>query len=630
MASRTIESEVQQAIECIKQGKNFILTGGAGSGKTYSLTSLIEEIGDLYPLKSIVCITYTNNAVAEIRNRITNDKLRVSTIHEFIWSMISKYQKEMKETIVEMINDKNQKKFSRPKDFEDNHIMSTDYFSDSKIVYDEYYGLKSDKDSKISHDHILILAERMFEKYPKICDILKDVANIIFVDEYQDTDPLVTKILLTHIKQSTKNNSIGFFGDSMQAIYDSGVGKIVDDELIYINKSQNRRNPKTVICLANKIRNDDIKQEPSNDPKAPNMRDNKIIKGSIKFLYTEKIDIINNYRDLRYFNDWDFTDGKKTKELWLVHKSNAKMAEFMNLFELYNSDLIIELIDKIRKKVKDGSLEVSDKNFESIATEANIVVRGRGELLGNIKKDFAYSEAFSWIKNKNWEEVSEFRVNKDSLLSYKFNGLIGGYEAKSQRDRVLRQLDSIYEPIELYQKGKYNDFLKRIKRNVLSYDDKITIKDEMSELLDSTLTIGQVVDKAKTIFNTNNDYFEDFINNQGSYLWTRLKKIPFSEYVHSIKYQKEHLPFATQHSIKGSEFDNVLVVLDNGKWNKYNFEKMFKNFNTDDRIVDRTKKLFYVCCTRPKINLIVLMPSMDSAVIERAKELFGDSNVHHI
>ena len=95
MASKIIEPEVQQAIECIEHGKNFILTGGAGSGKTYSLISLIEEVGEKYPLKSIVCITYTNNAVAEIRNRITNDKLYVSTIHEFIWSIIVKYQKEI-------------------------------------------------------------------------------------------------------------------------------------------------------------------------------------------------------------------------------------------------------------------------------------------------------------------------------------------------------------------------------------------------------------------------------------------------------------------------------------------------------------------------------------------------------
>ena len=56
---------------------------------------------------------------------------------------------------------------------------------------------------QISHDHVLIVAEKMFSKYKKLSDILKDTANYIFVDEYQDTSPLVVKILLEHLRKST-------------------------------------------------------------------------------------------------------------------------------------------------------------------------------------------------------------------------------------------------------------------------------------------------------------------------------------------------------------------------------------------------------------------------------------------
>lgn len=52
----------------------------------------------------------------------------------------------------------------------------------------------------------------MFEKYKKIADILKDIADCIFVDEYQDTSPLVADILLKHLEQSGKKNIIGFLG----------------------------------------------------------------------------------------------------------------------------------------------------------------------------------------------------------------------------------------------------------------------------------------------------------------------------------------------------------------------------------------------------------------------------------
>lgn len=97
MDTVTLEKEVLEALQCIKNGENFILEGGAGSGKTYSLISLINALTEELPDIKIVCITYTNNAVAEILSRIENENLWVSTIHEFIWALIRKYQNEIKD-----------------------------------------------------------------------------------------------------------------------------------------------------------------------------------------------------------------------------------------------------------------------------------------------------------------------------------------------------------------------------------------------------------------------------------------------------------------------------------------------------------------------------------------------------
>ncbi|WKK92762.1 hypothetical protein Q0Y04_23535 [Clostridioides difficile] len=46
---------------------------------------------------------------------------------------------------------------------------------------------------------------------------MKDIADCIFVDEYQDTSPLVADILLKHLEQSSKKNVIGFW--RFNAIY---------------------------------------------------------------------------------------------------------------------------------------------------------------------------------------------------------------------------------------------------------------------------------------------------------------------------------------------------------------------------------------------------------------------------
>ena len=160
-----MEREVLEALKCIKNGENFILEGGAGSGKTYSLISLMNALTEELPDIKIVCITYTNNAVAEILSRIENENIWVSTIHEFIWDLIGKYQNEIKDVLVELINDEDEKNFKKPKDFSED-LISKNYFKNLYVDYDEYYSVTPNDENriKISHDHILIVAEKMFEK----------------------------------------------------------------------------------------------------------------------------------------------------------------------------------------------------------------------------------------------------------------------------------------------------------------------------------------------------------------------------------------------------------------------------------------------------------------------------------
>ena len=645
-----IEDEVKEMLQYIENKQNFILTGGAGSGKTYSLISLIQEIGRMYPNKSIVCITYTNNAVAEIKSRISNDKLFVSTIHEFLWKIIKKYQKELKETIIELIysEEEKYKKFTLPKDnLEKNEMkINLEYFLNSEIVYDEYYSLKSEEDSKIGHDEVLLIAEKMFEKYYKLCDILKDNANFIFIDEYQDTSEEVANIFLNHINKSKKENIIGFFGDSMQSIYDSGIGNIKDDSLKRINKIQNRRSSLKVIELTNKLRDDGIKQIPSKNTKETNIdeKTGKIKEGNVKFIYSNN-NILEELKKTYIFNDWDFKNTLNTKELRLTHKLNAENSGFKELYNLYTNDFIYsKLISKLKEK---KISEDEDINNFGYIIEKFPIFSGKGKIKKNILEqvDMKSKKEIEKIKDIEWGKIKNSFINKDSLLGYKFNGLTEKYESTSNRDKILQKLDLIYESINLYNENKYVELFKKLKIKISSYEDKIKIRKEMNELIELMKSqnnkIYQIIDKANNILNIKNDErYIEFIENKGWYLWNRIKDISFSEYVKSIEYQKEYFPYSTQHSVKGSEFDNVLVILDNGKWSKYNFNLLLENIFDENNILDktkkdifnRTKKLFYVCCTRAKENLIVFIQINNQKInkekiISNAKELFGEENV---
>ena len=567
MVERTIEPVVEKVFEVIKQDQNFILEGGAGSGKTYSLISIIEKISIEEPKKSIVCITYTNNAVAEIKSRIINDNLRVSTIHEFIWHVIGNFQKELKECLVELINDDEQKLFVAPIEISGGGIISLDYFDNVRVDYAEWYSMNiTENRVQISHDHLLIVAEKMFSKFKKLCDILVDIANYIFVDEYQDTSPLIVKILLEHLQKSTKKNVVGFFGDSMQAIYDSGVGDLDSYNLAKIQKAQNRRNPKKVIDLANKVRNDGLVQTPSNEDTAPNMEDGSIIAGTVKFIYGNDINKLEVLRNSKLYRELEFDIPNKTKELRLTHKLNAEMAGFSKLFELYNSDIFVKLVANLKKKINTNQIIDDGKLFEELVEEAKIVVGRGGPLIIDVIKSTPELLAFyDEIKTYSFEEViSKSKVNKDSLLAYKFNGSSSRYEAGTDRDRILRRLDLIHELLDLYKTGKHNEFLRITKFNITSSEDKISLSEVMTKISVDDITIGKVIELAEgSGLISKDDLFTNFIENRGNYLWLRLKKLSFKEYINSIAYLREYVSVITQHKVKGSEYENVLVLLDN-------------------------------------------------------------------
>ena len=223
MAAERLEQEVEDLFGLIGSGKNFLLSGGAGSGKTYSLVSVINEIYRRNPKARIACITFTNAAVHEIENRVLNSRLWISTIPDFLWKNISPFQEELKGTLIEGINN--------PEINYKNIFVETPYFNsfDDGIRYAEHLRLAN---GEISHDEVIVLANQMYKKYPKLCEILCWKYEYILVDEYQDTALEVIEILLDFLPKGRKKNTVGFFGDAMQSIYDDGIGDLEE----YIKK----------------------------------------------------------------------------------------------------------------------------------------------------------------------------------------------------------------------------------------------------------------------------------------------------------------------------------------------------------------------------------------------------------
>jgi DNA helicase-2/ATP-dependent DNA helicase PcrA len=72
------KDEFHQVMEHINNGDNFLLSGGAGSGKTYSLVQIIREVIEKNPTAKVACMTYTNAAVKQIEERVDHNNLNVT------------------------------------------------------------------------------------------------------------------------------------------------------------------------------------------------------------------------------------------------------------------------------------------------------------------------------------------------------------------------------------------------------------------------------------------------------------------------------------------------------------------------------------------------------------------------
>lgn len=639
-----MDQEVEKIIDHIEKGENFLLSGGAGSGKTYSLVQVIREVIARHPSSKIACMTYTNASVHEIERRVNHSNLNVSTIHDFLWDNIKNFQRELKATLIEMLNTEDSGISLNGYEGEVTlNFFNKDRETDFAIQYKEYLKLQ---DGIISHDEVLKLSERMFFKYPKIVSFVKSRYPFVFIDEYQDTNPLIVKILLEYFPKVSKKCVVGFFGDSMQAIYDDGVGNIdnylITDEnpdgCVYeVQKKQNRRCPQSVITLSNFLRLDSLRQEPSTDLKAPNMTvDGHVKEGTILFYYSDedKTDVLKEKLTSEF--GWDFSDTGNTKELRLTHNLIANEAGFETLMRIHDSDKIIEYGKRIRDYAKTKG--VLDDIKPQILKESIKILSSR---FPDDKKKWSPTKSQQDFINTNsalyaealtmpFESIACY-IDKDQLLDDKSEE-DAGKGTGSKLSPINLHLHKIEHCIQLYLDKDYNEFMRFTStKQITRARQKKELREGIDRIVSSynDMTISEVIDLADSLgICVKDDKINSYIENN-PYLWLRIKEVSYKEARNVYDYRIGNKPFSTQHKTKGLEYNNVMVIL-KSNWANYDFASLFYDNGKKESIVQRTKKLFYVCCTRAKECLVVYYPSASNQVVEGAKKMFGEGNIYKI
>lgn len=634
-------TELEQIMGHIHEGHHFLLSGGAGSGKTYTLVEVLREIIRENPTKKVACITYTNAAVKEIERRVANDNLRVSTIHDFLWDCIGHFQAALKPALIKLINDKViTRTVNMTLPLSDDFY---DYVENFKgVQYKEYCRVG---EGIISHDEVLILAEYMFRTYPKLCEILKGVYPFIMVDEYQDSSPIVVKILLEDIFARDGHKCIvGFFGDAMQSIYDDGIGnldgyKAPGGKVYEVKKEQNRRNPRLVIELANKIRTDGLIQRPSEDDAAPNMVDGSVRDGVIKFIYSTRDGITLEQVRAKLTEDyeWDFDNAGRTKELNLTHNLIAGKAGFGELMGVHHGDGALGYRNKIKEYVESNPTDTENKTFgevvdQLVASMVDATDREKKKVLPTTaQKTFidCHPDDYVFARSLLYDEFIKEHADKDQLIDDKKQSEDEESKAGSKRSELVKHLMNIERCIHLYQSKNIAEFIAKTEYRILTVQDKKDLAEIMNTLSEpGDKTIGEILNYAEEkgiVYKSDGlQRYEE----RNKYVFHRVSQIKYKEFHNLYEYLEGRTPFSTQHKTKGTEFDDVFVILDNGRWNNYNFEKLFTGGDAASaNVVNRTKKIFYVCCTRAKSQLAVYFDQPSAAVISKAAEWFGEGNL---
>ena len=192
---------------------------------------------------------------------------------------------------------------------------------------------------------------------------------------------------------------------------------------------------------------------------------------------------------------------------------------------------------------------------------------------------------------------------------------------------MIKHLFKIEHCIYLYKERRFNEFSRVTDFSITSVADKKYLKESMDDLIKvEKLSIGDVIELANRLsLVVEDDKLERFKASK-NYIYQQVCQIPYQQFRSLYQYLEGYTPFSTQHKTKGAEYPNVLVVLDNGQWNSYNFKGLLEGGGKES-VRQRTEKIFYVCCTRAKENLAVFFHQPSANVITKASEWFGAHNI---
>lgn len=568
----------------------FQVVAGAGSGKTTTLVKALVHVAAAHgsDLRSqsqkIACITYTEIAAEEILSDVKHGSIfHVSTIHHFLWTLVSPFQRDIGTWVAERIHEKLAAEIEAEQGFstrvgakrrQETRERIERYQRQAQEVLSVRrftYGTGSNYGKGvIGHDDVIKMATAMLARYPLLTQMTVTEYPYIFVDESQDTFPVVADALKALARQHEGKLCLGFFGDPVQRIYATGIGRIdLDDGWQDIKKPENFRSPLKVLAAINAIRADgDSLVQTSGLPEEKQRKGEVTIivaprsQDSLAALHTVRRWLADQHRS----DAWLADDAESTLKLLVItHRMAARRLGFENLYAVFHDGPSASLKDAF----DEGTAWPLTPFRTAILTLATTPT-GSSDAMTLLR---AHSPRLRDIRESD---------NVAAVLS------------------TLRQgLTELAEAVAKGGPGSVGDTLRIAHHYGLIELDERWVEHLASSGVDSDVSL--LPDDDQQVLS--------------AFLGCDVHELPGY-----FTYASDESPYSTQQGVKGAEYPNVLVVLDDeeGTHTHFSYDKLLglRELSKADKtalqegrdsVLERTRRLLYVCCSRATESLTILL-----------------------
>lgn len=653
-------------LQTIDNNESMVFSSGAGSGKTYSLIESLKYIVDNTGLQlkehnqKIICITYTNVATQEVKERLGNtDIVLISTIHERIWSLIKGYKKELLEIHKEKLRSEFvmiSRKLFTEKEFEKFRELSDIQKKNFKNIMIEnrnlFYG-KYDLKAESFKNELRDMLKDFPTMLNNVNNFKKTVNSLYKLSDYEECCKRIEARKEGYIsivysanynrdrlhKMQISHDTLLEYGQKIIEKYDI-LKKIIIDKYPYIFIDEYQDTNKEVINImrslqlyAQKIKHNfyvgyfgDTAQniyENGIGAELTNIHpDLKVINKKFNRRSDKKIiDVINLVRN----DDIKQVPIDDDSENGSVRFYVGTSSESHNFIENYSNAWNISSIKPLHCFV--------------LTNETVAEYSGFSKIYNNFKKTEKYSgQNFNQL---NTELLSKDLTKLGEIPKLLFNIIKLKNNTEDSNTPLLNILDKdVYEDMNMSELKSLIKLLQEL--NAVTLEEYI---DCLSKIY-STNTQEAYIKLIKKIFGMEGfssaefkkfltrKLFPNLVEDESEEVIQNLLEIELEEYNLWFNFimNKQDTPvvYHTYHGTKGLEFENVIIIMENkfGRQKEF-FNFFFKNFNNvDGRFnkdrYEKVKNLLYVSCSRAKKNLRIFYSDDISEFKNNIEKIFGE------